>query len=289
MKRPFSAAPRSFDIADLPSNCSSAEQPATALCKSHPQSDTILNLDLVAADPDFCAQCWRTSKDCQHVIQVFLSLRVNSIPGHSRLADILALELPPLLMLQNQKDAFLVLLQREKVSDVKLLDAFNEFLATWTRPVWASYRDLLADANVDREAAALLPATVPLWMWIQERLRGQINLVIGCGPHGNGGWIWSNQTGDWIWRCTYQAGDLAAEEAWFAEEAEKVFLQMPSAVARRAPRARRAVAARSASGTCSTSSTSSSDSESYPAWYRRRRTGSTYCSAVRPACKCDGL
>ena len=169
------------DVEELATSFGSAEQPATTLCKSHPQSDTILNPDSVAADPDFCAQCWRTSEDCQHVIQVFLSLRANRIPHHSALQGILAQELPPLFIVQNQKDAFFALLQRETISDVKLLDAFIDFLATWKSQRLASYRDLLADSKVAREAAALLPAIVPLWMWIQKRLRGQIELIIVHG------------------------------------------------------------------------------------------------------------
>ena len=178
-ERPGSAS--RTDVEELATSFGSAEQPATTLCKSHPQSDTIVNPDSVAADPDFCAQCWRTSEDCQHVIQVFLSLRANRIPHHSALQGILAQELPPLFIVQNPKDAFFAVLQRETISDVKLLDAFIDFLATWKSQRLASYRDLLADSQVAREAAALLPAIVPLWMWIQKRLRGQIELIIVHG------------------------------------------------------------------------------------------------------------
>ena len=54
-----------------------------------------------------------------------------------------------------------------------------DFFARWECVHDASYRDLLADAAVSRQAAAFLPETVPLWKWINGRLDGELELRTG--------------------------------------------------------------------------------------------------------------
>ena len=57
------------------------------------------------------AQFWRNSKDCQHVIQVLLSLQAKAIHQHSQLQGILAQQLPPLFT-PNQEHALFAVLQQ---------------------------------------------------------------------------------------------------------------------------------------------------------------------------------
>ena len=119
-------------------------------------------------------QRWRRSKACQHVIIVFVSLRSHR--NGDGLQRVLRQNLPSLLNEANQQDGFFKVLEKGIISDGKLLDAVIDFLARWPSLRDASYRDLLADTGMYREAAALLPPTVPLWMWITGRLGGKLEL-----------------------------------------------------------------------------------------------------------------
>ena len=124
-------------------------------------------------------QRWRRSKECQHVIIVFVSLRLHS-NGYV-LQRVLGQKLPAFLNEATQQDGFFEVLEKGIINDWKLLDAVIDFLARWESLHDASYRDLLADAAVSREAAAFLPTTVPLWKWISGRLGGQLDLLVS--PH----------------------------------------------------------------------------------------------------------
>ena len=122
-------------------------------------------------------QRWRRSKECQHVIVVFVSLR-----SHRKgevLQRVLGQNLPALLNEATEQDGFFEVLEKGIISDGKLLDAVIDFLAKWPSLRDANYRDLLANTAVCREAAALLPPTVPLWKWITGRLGGELEL---CAP-----------------------------------------------------------------------------------------------------------
>ena len=126
---------------------------------------------------------WRSSKDCQHVTQVLLSLRAKEIQQHCQLQEILAQQLPPLFT-PNQEDAFFAMLQQETITDVNLRDSIVDFLARWEAFHEATYEELLADPAVAREATALLPKDVPLWWWIRGRLHGKVELI----EKETGGW-----------------------------------------------------------------------------------------------------
>ena len=119
---------------------------------------------------------WRNSKDCQHVIQVLLSLRTKPMHQHSQLQGILVQNLPPLFT-PNQEDAFVALLQQETITDVNLRDSIIDFCARWKAQHLASYRELLADSVVAREANVLLPKDLPMWRWMRTRLHGEIELI----------------------------------------------------------------------------------------------------------------
>ena len=92
------------------------------------------------------AQFWRNSKDCQHVIQVLLSLQAKAIHQHSRLQVILARQLPPLFT-PNQEHAFFAVLQHKTITDVKLRESIVDFCARWGGEHEAGYQELLADSG----------------------------------------------------------------------------------------------------------------------------------------------
>ena len=119
-------------------------------------------------------QRWRRSKECQHVIIVFVSFRSHR--NGDGLQRVLGQNLPALLNEATQQDGFFEVLEQGIISDGKLLDAVIDFLTRWQRRHNASYQDLLADAAVSREAATLLPTTVSLWKWINGCLGGQLEL-----------------------------------------------------------------------------------------------------------------
>ena len=119
---------------------------------------------------------WRNSKDCQHVIQGLLSLRAKGIHQHSQLQGILVQKLPPLFT-PNQEDAFFAVLQQKTITDANLRDAIVDFLARWEAKHEASYRELLADSAVAREANVLLPKDLPMWRWIRSCLHGEMELI----------------------------------------------------------------------------------------------------------------
>ena len=119
---------------------------------------------------------WRNSKDCQLVIQVLLSLRAKAIHQHSQLEGILVQKLPSLFT-PTQEDAFFAVLQQETITDVNLRDSIVDFCARWEAKHEASYRELLADSAVAREANVLLPKDLPMWRWIRSRLHGEMELI----------------------------------------------------------------------------------------------------------------
>ena len=119
-------------------------------------------------------QRWRRSKECQHVIIVFVSLRSHR--KSDVLESVLGQNLPALLNEATEQDGFFEVLKKGIISDGKLLDAVIDFLARWPSLRDASYQDLLADTAMCREAAALLPPTLPLWKWITGRLGGKLEL-----------------------------------------------------------------------------------------------------------------
>ena len=107
------------------------------------------------------AQFWRNSKDCQHVIQVLMSLQAKAIHQHSQLQVILTQQLPPLFT-PNPEHAFFAVLQQETITDVKLRKSIVDFCARWGGEHEANYQELLADSAVAREANVLLPINLPL-------------------------------------------------------------------------------------------------------------------------------
>ena len=111
------------------------------------------------------------------MIIVFVSFRSHR--NGDGLQRVLGQNLPALLNEATQQDGFFKVLEKGIISDGKLLDAVIDFLTRWQRRHNASYRDLLADTAMCREAAALLPPTVPLWKWITGRLGGELEL---CAP-----------------------------------------------------------------------------------------------------------
>ena len=113
-------------------------------------------------------QRWRRSKECQHVIILFVSLRLHR-NGYV-LQPVLGQKLPALLNEANPQEGFFEVLYQGIIDDEKLLKAVIDFIAGWESFDGASLEDLLADEAVSREAAAFLPTTVPLWMWINGRL-----------------------------------------------------------------------------------------------------------------------
>ena len=76
------------------------------------------------------AQFWRNIKDCQHVIQVLLSLQANAIHQHSQLQGILAQQSPPLFT-PNQEHAFFTVFQQETIINVNLRESIVDFCARW--------------------------------------------------------------------------------------------------------------------------------------------------------------
>ena len=85
---------------------------------------------------------WSRSSDCQHLVSVVLSR--NREPGISR---ILTTVVPSFLKL-SRKDAFLVAVASQNLSDQSLQTAVIEFLATWQSRAWARVSDLEADPHV---------------------------------------------------------------------------------------------------------------------------------------------
>ena len=109
------------------------------------------------------------------MIIVFVSFRSHR--NGDGLQRVLGQNLPALLNEATQQDGFFEVLEKGIINDWKLLDAVIDFLARWESVHDASYRHLLADAAVSREAVAFLPTTVPLWKWISGRLGGQLDLL----------------------------------------------------------------------------------------------------------------
>ncbi len=95
------------------------------------------------------AMCWRRSKDCQHVIQVVLSLRANANRQKWGVEVILARHLPRLFM-PNTEDAFFAMLQQGTMTDASLRDSLVDFFQKWPHQHFATYQDLLADSAVAR-------------------------------------------------------------------------------------------------------------------------------------------
>ena len=122
------------------------------------------------------AQVWRSSKDCQHVIQVLLSLQAKEAHQHLQVQNILVRNLPSFFV-PSRAVAFLNLLQQKTITDVSLRDSLVDFLARWEFQHEASYQELLADTAVAREAHVLLPRDIPMCWWIKSRLHGEIDLV----------------------------------------------------------------------------------------------------------------
>ena len=74
-------------------------------------------------------QRWRRSKECQHVIIVFVSLRLHR--NGDVLQRVLGQNLPALLNEATQQDGFFEVLEKSIISDGKLLDAVIDFFAKW--------------------------------------------------------------------------------------------------------------------------------------------------------------
>ena len=110
------------------------------------------------------------------MIQVLLSLRANAIHQHAQLQGILVQQLPPYFT-PNREDAFFAVLQHGFISDENLRDSIADFLAGWDGHNLASYQDLLADLAVAREVNVLVPKDIPMWRWIRNRLRGEMELI----------------------------------------------------------------------------------------------------------------
>ena len=114
---------------------------------------------------------WRNSKDCEHVIQVLLSLGTKAMHQHSQLQGILVQNLPSFFT-PNQEDAFFPLLEQQTITDVNLRNSIIDFCASWKAEHSPSYRELLNDSAVAREANVLLPKDVPMWRWMRTRFFG---------------------------------------------------------------------------------------------------------------------
>jgi len=122
------------------------------------------------------ALSWRSSKDCQHVIQVLLTLRAKATHQHLRVQRTLVQKSPP-FFIPSREDTFFAVLQQEIITDMNLRDSIVDFLARWEAQHEASYRELLADSAVTREANVLLPKDLPMWRWIRSRLHGEMELI----------------------------------------------------------------------------------------------------------------
>ena len=122
------------------------------------------------------------------MIIVFVSFRSHR--NGDGLQRVLGQNLPALLNEATQQDGFFEVLEKGIISDGKLLDAVIDFLTRWQSRRNASYRDLLADAAVSREAAALLPTTVSLWKWISGRLGGELELRAQLDSEWSLGSLW---------------------------------------------------------------------------------------------------
>ena len=152
------------------------------------------------------ARLWRNSIDCQHVIEVLLSLRANQTCQASQLKEVLAQNLPPLFT-PNPEDAFFAVLEQQIISDVNLREAIVNFLAGWRGMREASYRELLTDPAVAQKANALLPKDVPLWRWIKSRMRGEM-------------WLTEEEFGGWTVHLLRGSPLLKEVASWYATQTQ---------------------------------------------------------------------
>jgi len=120
---------------------------------------------------------WRNSVECQSLIQVLLSLQIH---GHSQLINVLVHRLPPCFM-PSSEEAFFAALHHEAISDVDLRKSIVDFIVGWSSMHFAKYHDIIADPAVERQANAILPEYIPLWVWIKKRLHQEMELLEDSG------------------------------------------------------------------------------------------------------------
>jgi len=123
---------------------------------------------------------WRNSVECQSLIQVLLSLRANQTHGQSQLINVLVQMMPSCFM-PSSDEAFFAALHHEAISDVDLRKSIVDFLARWSGMHFAKYHEIIADPAVERQANAILPAYIPLWVWIKKRLHKEMELLEDSG------------------------------------------------------------------------------------------------------------
>ena len=111
---------------------------------------------------------WSRSSDCQNLVYVLLSL--NREP---RISQILATVVPSFLKL-SRKDAFLVAVASQNLSDQVLQATVIEFLATWPFRAWVRVSDLEADPQVAAVVDQLLPEILTLMEWLALRMQQDI-------------------------------------------------------------------------------------------------------------------
>ena len=130
---------------------------------------------------------WRKSKDCQHVIQVVLSLRANANHQSLKLEEILTRHLPR-LFIPNTEDAFFTMLcvptsqcsewtVTYLLTDANLRDSVVDVFAEWRHQHLLTYQKLLENSAVARQMNVCLPKEVPMWQWIKRRLHGEIYMT----------------------------------------------------------------------------------------------------------------
>ena len=131
---------------------------------------------------------WRKSKDCQHVIQVVLSLRATANRQNLKLEEILTRHLPRLFM-PNTEDAFFTMLcvptlrippkwaVTYLLNDANLRDSVVDVFAKWRHQHLLTYQKLLENSAVARQMNVCLPKEVPMWQWIERRLHGEIYMT----------------------------------------------------------------------------------------------------------------
>ena len=123
------------------------------------------------------AWMWRSSVERQSLIQVLVSLHIH---GHSQLINVLIYKLPMYLM-PSSAEAFFAALHREAISDVDLRKSVVDVIVCWTSARFTKYHDIIADPAVERQANAILPAYIPLYLWIIKRLHQEMELVERSG------------------------------------------------------------------------------------------------------------
>jgi len=126
------------------------------------------------------AREWRSSVECQCLIQVLLHLRATEFYGRSQLITALAQNVPSFFM-PGSDEAFFTALHQEALSDADLRESIVDFLAGWSHMHRATYDNILADLAVKRPANAILPEYIPLWLWMENRLREAVELREDAG------------------------------------------------------------------------------------------------------------